>query len=114
MKIHYRECATAAKSILLKDFKQNIMIADLALRLGTSERNLKRAFAYEFKMGIHELLTEIRMEKAKEYLMEGDKQVKEIARLVGYKKPSSFSKKFAEIHCISPTQWQKENFEMVV
>jgi len=97
--------AQSAKKLLLENFNRRITITGLALEIGISERTLKRAFNHTFHMGIHEYLVQVRMEKAAEYLADGTKSVKQVARMVGYSQQSSFTRRFTATFGISPSQY---------
>ncbi|WP_278279675.1 MULTISPECIES: helix-turn-helix domain-containing protein [Clostridium] len=55
-----------------------------------------------------EMLTEIRMNAAKKYLLRTDKSVEEIARLVGYSTDVYFSGQFRKHEGISPSYYRKQ------
>lgn len=101
--------AQSAKKLLLENFNRRITITGLALEIGISERTLKRAFNHTFHMGIHEYLVQVRMEKAAEYLADGTKSVKQVARMVGYRQQSSFTRRFIATFGISPSEYVGKN-----
>jgi two-component system, response regulator YesN len=97
--------AQTAREILLNNYRHKITIVDLATKVGVGEKTLQRAFKSEFNMGIYEFVLKVRMEKAEEYLLSRNKSVKQIAWLVGYKRQSSFTKRFMKKYGVSPSEW---------
>src|SRR5687768_13396709 len=88
--------AQAARNILCKSYHTKITICQIAGEVGVSESTLKRAFKNCFKIGIYEFTVSLRMEKAKEYLLEGGKSIKYVTRKVGYRRQSAFTRRFKE------------------
>ena len=50
-------------------------------------------------------LSNLRIEQAKKYLSNGDRTIKEICYLVGYKDPNYFSRIFKKIVGMSPSEY---------
>lgn len=71
-------------------------------------------FSHLFKkvmnMTFVEYLTQLRIKKAKELLMEGDYTISEIASLVGYQDPNYFSRVFKVFSGGSPKQWKTQRY----
>lgn len=68
--------------------------------------HLSRIFKEYFNTGLHQYLTQLRIEEAKELLCETDKTVEEIGNLVGYNNIYSFSRAFKRITEFSPSQYR--------
>jgi AraC-like DNA-binding protein len=100
----FTQYAEDARSILLKHFHEKITVADIAEMVGVGERTLKRAFKSRFQVGIHEFQVKLRMDKAKELLKQGTKSVKQVARQVGYKRQSNFTRRFIDYFGILPSE----------
>ena len=83
VKIFEEQYAQAARNILLKSYHTKITICRIAEEVGVSESTLKRAFKNCFNIGVYEFQVMLRMEKAKEYLLEGGKSIKYVTRQVG-------------------------------
>ena len=97
--------ANAARDILINQFHKNITSLEIAGQLGISDRKLKRVFKEVFNTGIYAYQLQLRMEKAREHLEQGNKSVKQVAWLVGYRRQSSFTKRFCKHYGISPSNW---------
>jgi len=70
--------------------------------------HFQRSFASMFKETPHEFLTRIRLEKARDLLVETDLTVSEICLLVGYESLGSFSTKFRVFTGRSPRCYRNE------
>ncbi len=88
-------------------------IPELAEKVMLPEKKLKAAFRQLFGMGIYQYLWELRMEKAKQLLLE-KKSIQMITRSLGYKSESHFSKAFRNWSGETPTNWKKANMLRVV
>ena len=109
VKIFEEQYAQAARNILLKSYHTKITICRIAEEVGVSESTLKRAFKNCFNIGVYEFQVMLRMEKAKEYLLEGGKSIKYVTRQVGYRRQSAFSRRFREYVGVSPLAWVNMN-----
>lgn len=108
IKTFEEQYAEAARDILLKSYHTKITICRIAEEVGVSESTLKRAFKNCFQIGVYEFQVRLRMEKAKEYLLEGGKSVKYVTRQVGYRRQSAFTRRFREYVGVSPMVWVRE------
>jgi len=75
---------------------------ELAAEVLTSESKLRKDFKEYFSVTIHDYLTRVRMEKAKNYLLADKKTVYEVALLTGYGHQNNFSSAFKKYYGISP------------
>lgn len=82
------------------------VLADL---MAVSKRQLYRKIKALTSQTVHELITDIRMQKAKELLKTKSLTIAEIAFQVGYSEPSNFSRTFSKLFVESPSQFQKNN-----
>ncbi len=76
--------------------------------------NLHRSYLtsiFKKKLGISPqgYLMQCKMRRAKQILLESDYPVQEVARMVGYENPLTFSKIFKEYYGSSPRDYRKEN-----
>jgi len=75
---------------------------ELAAEVLTSESKLRKDFKEYFSVTIHDYLTRIRMEKARNYLLQDKMTVYEVALLTGYGHQNNFSSAFKKYYGISP------------
>ncbi len=92
--------------------KQNFSRPDLSLDevaeyMGLSKSYMSRLFKEKTGNRYIEYLTLLRMERAKELLMESNQSIKDIAGAVGYYNVPGFRKKFKEYYGISASEYRK-------
>lgn len=71
--------------------------------------HLSRLFTENFNIGMHQYLTQLRVEKAKNMLTSSTEKIETIAEEVGYNNIYSFSRAFKRITGISPRQYRADN-----
>lgn len=86
--------------------------ADVAARLGMSERGLRRALAAE-GLPFHAILEECRRAHGFALLVRGDRLFGEIALLLGYSDQTAFSRAFSRWYGVSPREIRKMGAEEV-
>lgn len=84
----------------------NPTIAEVALRMGTSQRNLQRKLA-DAGTSFSKILEETRIEIATRYLTATSLSLQEIAFLLGYNEPSSFFRAFRKLTGKTPLIYRK-------
>lgn len=99
-----KKYALRAREILLQDIQNPPSIRRLAHMCGTNEFKLKAVFKEYFNTTIHAMLTNERLNAAKKLLQNGDINVGEAAKLVGYKNLSHFGKIFKAKFNTLPTR----------
>jgi transcriptional regulator GlxA family with amidase domain len=93
-----------AAEILAGDYSRTIRIDDVARRVATSPRQLQRVFAEVGGIGFRSYLRRLRMSHAAELLATTAIPVSEVARRVGYRDASQFSKAFKRTYGVSPSE----------
>jgi len=89
-------------------FSESISLELLASNANMSLRTLKRRFKEATTVAPLRYIQKLRMQQAREYLKHTDKNIAEIARLVGYEDAGHFSRLFKREHAQSPGQWRKK------
>lgn len=97
-----------AKIILSKNIQNPPSICELAKIVKLNEFKLKYGFKKLFNNTPYSYLLDIRMQEARTLLETSDYNINEIASLVGYKQPSSFSKAFLKKYNILPKEIMKK------
>lgn len=105
----------ARKSAVIKEaleyvnynFKEDLTLEVIAKYVGVTPQHFSKIFKEETKFTYVEWLTNIRIEKAKEYLLEGTRTIKEIGFAVGFHDPNYFSRIFKKTVGKSPTAYAK-------
>ncbi|MEM9761229.1 MAG: AraC family transcriptional regulator [Pseudomonadota bacterium] len=84
-------------------------LRELAAIVGLSETHFCRAFGQSMGEPPFALLRRLRIERAKELLIEGESPMAEVALEVGYGNQSSFGVAFREATGASPRAWQRRH-----
>ncbi|HEY0655177.1 MAG TPA: AraC family transcriptional regulator, partial [Chryseosolibacter sp.] len=92
------------KEYLAVTFLEDHSMASLSKHFGTNTNKLMSLFKKLFNKSIFEYLGELRMEHARQLLLDEAMLVTEVARTVGYKNPNHFSAAFKKRYGISPSE----------
>lgn len=95
------------KQYVAENFDKNISLADLSNRFYLNLHYLSQLFKEKTGQNYLEYLTQVRMERTKEFLAETDLKIYEIAQMVGYSDPAHFSKVFERAVGCKPTEYRK-------
>jgi AraC-like DNA-binding protein len=94
-----------ARKILGTDISINISIEELSARVKLNRTTLQKVFKQMYGMTIFEYRTQIRIQEAKNLILEGCHTITEIAGFVGYCNASKFSASFKKITGVSPSEF---------
>ncbi|WP_367331679.1 helix-turn-helix domain-containing protein [Sphingobacterium multivorum] len=101
---HDRERIIFARDYLVKNMESPPSLIELAKIAGLNEYKLKRGFKEVFHQTAFSYLSDLRLELAKNQLLEGKKSVTEIAFEMGYCSLQHFSTAFKKKFAVSPSQ----------
>lgn len=96
----------AARRHVARHLDEPLTLDALARDLLTSRSRLCAAFARETGESLGAYVTRSRMERAEQLLRAGSLSVAEVAREVGYARPSSFTVAFERTHGCAPSAWR--------
>lgn len=85
-------------------FLEDHSLDNLARQFGVNTNKLMTLFKKIFSKSIFEYLSELRMDYARELLVEKDYLITEVARTLGYKNPNHFSAAFKKKFGFPPSQ----------
>lgn len=85
---------------------EEMTLASLSSKFGMNIYQICRLFKSEFGTNFHVFLTDLKMEKAKEYLRSSAMPVQDIAFLVGYKETKYFFKVFKKNVGMTPSEYR--------
>ncbi len=91
-----------AAHIIKEHLGDPLTIPELARRVGINQTKLKEGFKEVFDNTIFGYLQELRMNEARNYLLNTRLSIQQIGKLVGYQHMSNFSAAFKKINGISP------------
>jgi AraC-like DNA-binding protein len=97
-----------ARDYLTSRYRLRTPLADAAREAGLSPFYFSRLFAQAFDETPHELVTRLRIERAKRLLLADNESVTEICFDVGYESLGSFSTRFSTLTGLSPAAFRRE------
>ncbi len=106
---HTLSHAEKAENFMQNNYYQHITIEDIAALLYISEKHLCRIFKKKYGIPPQRYLLELRMNKARELILNTDLLIKEIAVSVGYSSPFTFSEAFSNVFGYSPSSLRRKN-----
>jgi len=100
------QIAREAQNYILENYSNaKLSIDELSKHLLVNQTYLRKMFKSEFGTTISEYLTSVRMDKAKQLILEGKYKLVAISEMVGYNDPSYFSKCFKNHFGSSPKEF---------
>ncbi len=105
-KYHQDRQVLNAQQWLERNFAEAIQIADLAIELGMSQRNLSRRFTAAVGESPQHYLQRLRIEASKHFLQTTNMKVVEVASRSGYADLSSFNKVFKNLTGLTPSDYR--------
>ena len=97
----------AARKILGENIVSDISIEELSDKVELNRTTLQRVFKQMYGVTIFEYRTQVRMQEAKNLLIEDELSITEIAGICGYSNASKFSAAFKKLFGVTPTEWKK-------
>ena len=97
-----------AKKILAQQLDNPPSLMDLARQVGLNDCTLKRGFRQVFGETAFGYLHNHRMEKARQLLLEGEVNVSEAAREVGFANRGYFAASFRKKYGVSPSEYLRQ------
>ena len=85
-----------------ENYQEDIYLSMIATKFGISQYSLSRAFKKETGENFSKYVNMIRINKAKQILREKDKNISEVAKMVGYASPQTFIQTFKKYEGITP------------
>jgi len=104
-----KEIAEKARATILADMRIYDSIPDLAEKIGTNPFKLKQVFRKYYKVSVFQFSREVRIDKAKELLVETNYILQTIAEQVGYTEGNNFQVAFKAVVGCTPGEWRRKN-----
>lgn len=108
--IRHREVIRKAINIIEQKIQDMPSLSELASLLGISRTYFSQIFKEVTGMRLQEYINQIRLEKAKDLLVNINLKIKEVSYQIGFKDPNYFCRKFKKVTGLTPTVWRLENF----
>lgn len=96
-----KDYAKEIHDYIMYNYMCDLTVEGMAGMMNLDRRYLSRLFKKRYGIPIRDYLQEYRMEKARQYLAEGN-PVSRVSEMVGYRDVCNFSKMFKKINGISP------------
>ncbi|KRF42740.1 response regulator [Paenibacillus sp. Soil787] len=95
------------KQYLVMNLHENISLQSIAERFFIHPTYFSKRFIDKYGQGYSDFLTQLRMEKAAEWLRGTNMKVQEIAEMVGFEGAAYFSSVFKKSHGVSPKEFRQ-------
>lgn len=92
-----------------KNYHTNIKISQFADQYFFSKEYLTRQFKARYHCGIYEYVLQVRMEHARDLLLNPEIKIQDIAQKVGYADNHYFSKAFRTYYGVAPSAFRQEH-----
>ncbi|MDD4082929.1 MAG: AraC family transcriptional regulator [Sphaerochaetaceae bacterium] len=96
-----------AKEYISVNYMKKVSLEHVSSYLGISSCHLSKIFKQSVGINYKSYITRIRMERAKVLLTEGNLNVSEVSRFVGYLNPNYFSQAFKQYCGVAPTDFSE-------
>ena len=97
------------KEYVEKNYCEEIKISMFSEKYYVSKEYLSKLFKRKNGCGIYEYALNLRMERARQLLLDQDMQIQQIAERLGYSNSNYFSKAFKNYYHISPTDFKESH-----
>ena len=96
------------KKVVSETISEDITVKDIAVTVGVSYYYMCHLFKKITGITVVDYRNELKISRAKQYLISSDKSLTEIAQLCGFGSSSYFSKIFTRAENISPSEYRKK------
>lgn len=103
-KSRQREALYEARAILERNLDHATTIKTLARMVGLNEFALKKGFKDTFQETIYGYVSKLKMQQARQMLLDGNKSINEVSALAGYKNPQHFTTAFKKYFGVLPSK----------
>ena len=88
------------------NYNKNISLKDLSELCCISQSYFSRLFSTTMRISLSKYITKIRIEKAKQLLVDPSKKILAVAYEIGYNDTAYFNRKFKEITKMTPSEYR--------
>jgi YesN/AraC family two-component response regulator len=100
------EVIAAVRDYIDRHYQSDIKVEDLAERFFFSKEYLTRLFRNQYGCPIYEYVLQVRMNNAKEYLLNPSLTIQQIAERMGYSNANYFGKAFKRRYGLTPSEFR--------
>ena len=98
---------------IMNNYQEDLRLEDIAKVVNMNKNSFCRFFKKGTRKSLFEVINEVRIGKACQYLNESDMNISQICYACGYNNISNFNKAFKKIHGISPTKYRKRIMDRI-
>lgn len=106
---HYRDISTRIETFMQNHLHRDLTRGQFAEFANLSPSHVARIFKQTQGVTLNQRLTELRVERAKQMLLETDMPITAIARDVGFHSFSHFTQLFRKVVGVSPSDYRRTN-----
>lgn len=110
-KNYYDQQFAAIGAFLRENLHRDMTVAEICEHTGLSDNTVKRVCRYAVGSGVIHYFLTLKMEKAKEMILQTDRNVTEIAQYLGFSGVHYFSRLFKRFTGLSPRQYASQKPE---
>ncbi|GAA4800125.1 AraC family transcriptional regulator [Olivibacter ginsenosidimutans] len=96
-----------ARDIIFNNIRSPLSLRQLALEIGSNEFTLKKGFKTLFGTTVFGMINDLRMQYARQLIVEGNLSLKQISEQVGYKNISHFTSSFKRKFGLTPGRFMR-------
>lgn len=93
------------------NYNEQISLQEIAKELHISYSYLSAYFNQHFNESFNDYLNGVRIEKAKEFLVDPAVQISYVSEMVGYSSPGYFTKVFKKLTAVTPSAYRRKNMK---
>lgn len=97
------------KTYIERHFADNLTLEQLAKAFFVSKEYLSKVFKQEYGRNLTDYILQLRMEKAKEWLLDERLSIKAVAEMTGYEDVTYFYRVFKKHYGVAPGEMRKHN-----
>ncbi|GAE29681.1 response regulator transcription factor [Alkalihalobacillus hemicellulosilyticus] len=105
---HSQKMLVKVREYIQSHYQHPITLEEVAEQVGLSTFYFSKLFREMFGVTFIQYVTDLRMDRAKQLLIETDQSIKEVCYLVGYKDPNYFSRAFKKYTKDSPKEFKEK------
>lgn len=103
---HTKGYLLKAKDYITEHFHQSLTLEEVAEHVGLSPFHFSKLFKEKYGVNFIDYVTDLRIEQAKQEMLNTNKSLKEICFSIGYKDPNYFSRVFKKKTGVAPTAYR--------
>ena len=96
-----------------ENYKKDISVAEMEKIFSYSSNHIINVFKEQFSMTPHQYIKKLRLDEAKQLMINTNRSLEQIAFNCGYKNFSTFFRSFSDTLNISPSKWREDTKQLI-